>query len=129
MGAVQAQQASESGLWDERMTELAMKEKAAYQRYVKLVDEAKRSLDWTLSRLGDQQVCLAPMRDDSAVLVRNTQGAPVTTYHSVGHPCGFVTGKNRRLSSFDHNLEGEALRRHLSRCGACHWPSSASVSE
>lgn len=129
MTTIHAPQMGNTGLWDERMTELAVKREVAYQGYVKSVDAAKRSLDWTLSRLDDQYVRLTPMRDDTAVLVRNTQGTAVTKYHSADHPCGRVTGKSRRLSSFDRNLEGEARRSHLSRCGACSWPSPASVSE
>jgi hypothetical protein len=129
MTTIQAPEVVKAGLWDERMTELAAMRVVAYQTYVKSVDDAKWSLDWTLSLLDDQREPLASMRDDAAVLVRNTQGAAVTRYHSATHPCGRVTGQGRRLSSFDHNLEGEARKRHLSRCPACSWPSTASVSE
>ena len=129
MTTIQAPQVVTAGLWDERMTELAAMRVVAYQTYFKSVDDAKWSLDWTLSLWDDQRERLVLMRDDAAVLVRNTQGAPVTRYHSAGHPCGRVTGQGRRLSSFDHNLEGEARLRHLTRCPACIWPSTASASE
>ena len=111
------------------MTEFAAMRIAAYHQYVKSVEDAKWSLDWTRSFLDDEDARLASMRDDTAVLVRSTQGAVLTMYHWAGHPCGRVTGKSRSLSSFDRTLEGEARRRDLSRCPACAWPSPASVSE
>lgn len=44
---IQAPQVVKAGLWDERMTKLAAMRVVAYQTYVKSVDDAKWSLDWT----------------------------------------------------------------------------------
>ncbi len=118
--------AIELGLWDERMFDVVRQRDAAYQSYLFMVDMARESLNGALAKLGEQRESLASMRDDRVVLVRNTQGPEVTTYHSADGPCGRVIGKSRRLSSFDRKLEGE-VRSRLSRCGACHWPPPVPV--
>jgi len=112
--------AIELSLWDERMFDALEQLQAAHQSYFDHVAWYKAVLDGEIARLGKRHKGLALMRTDKVVLVRNTQGAEVTVYHSADDPCGRVMGKSRRLSSFDKMLEGE-VRGRLRRCAACLW--------
>lgn len=109
-------------LWVRRLSEVAHEQENAYSQFFFWVDDARSTLDKDLAKISEKHGLVMAMREDLSVLVRNTQGAPVTTYHSVDHPCGRVTGQARSLASFDELLEGEALSRKLRKCSACHWP-------
>lgn len=116
-----AQGPSGPAMWDERMAGVARAREDAYKQYLWSVDMQRRMLDDQLKRLDRQHKQLVNMRDDRIVLVRQTAGPDVTTYHSAERPCGRVNGRGRSLSSFKRVLEGEAKADSLHRCTACTW--------
>lgn len=108
-------------VWTARMSELTESERRAVASYLTSTDRARAVLGFELDTLKQRRDRIGGMQNDRTVLVRNTQGPALKTYHADDRPCGRVTGQARSLASFDVVLEGEAKQRHLTRCSACRW--------
>jgi hypothetical protein len=93
------------------------------------VERATKSLLEAMSRCDQRESNLDAMANDPLILLRQTPGLPLTTYHSHDTPCGLVTGRGRSIANFETMLEGEVRVRNrwLRRCHACRWPSPAAI--